>query len=264
MTEDRCDVIIKTWWNDLAFLSYALRFLEKNWQQPDSKIIVLANRNCSPVLESWGFPRDRFIYRYVDPWPDGNQFQCYLTLLADHFSDAEMFAFFDSDTMLVRPMTVNSRTWCGDPIIYAEPGSPDLSEDRALAHKLWFPIMKYWVGLEPQADYMFAFPFIYWADTLRAVRRLITNKTGQGLLESLYSSVPFHPANFVTHPFRFCEHNVISFWAATHELDRYHVRAIGEITEEERAHWPVKSYHSWTQWNTQTQCELESLLLATT
>src|SRR5271154_4072200 len=105
----RCDVIVKTWYNDLSFLSYALRFLDRNWKEPDSQIIILANSDCHPVIATWGFPTDRFKFYYLDPWIDTNQFQCYITLLADNFSDADLFAFFDSDTMLVRPMQVSDR-----------------------------------------------------------------------------------------------------------------------------------------------------------
>lgn len=256
----RCDVLIKSWFNDLSFLSYSLRFLNKNWLEPDSNIIVLANSDCKPVIDTWGFPSDRFKFFYVDPWPDGNQFQCYLTLLYDHFSDADLFAVFDSDTMLVRPMQVSDRMIDGRPVIFFEHHEDDLTADRVLAHELWLPIMEHWVGVEPHADYMFAFPFIYRAETIRAVRRLITAKTGKGVLESLYSSVPFNPGNFVAHPFKFCEHNVISFYAATYELEHYCLRDIKEITELERKHWPTKAYHSWTQWSEITQGELDAIL----
>lgn len=255
----RCDVLIKSWYNDLSFLSYALRFLDKYWQEPDSQIIVLANSDCQSVIETWRFP-DRFKYFYVDPWPDGNQFQGYLTLLYDHFSDADLFAVFDSDTMLLRPMKVSDRLIDGKPVIYYEPPTPGMPDDRVVAHRLWYPIMEHWVDIKPDADYMFAFPFFYRADTIRAVRRLITAKTSKGLLESLYSSIPFDPAKFLTHPFRFCEHNVISFYAATHELDRYHLRSILDVTDEERTHWPVRQYHSWTQWSPERAVEFEKML----
>jgi hypothetical protein len=182
-------------------LSYALRFLQKNWREPDSQIIVLANSDCQSVIETWGFSKDRFKYFYVDPWPDGNQFQCYLTLLYDNFSDADLFMVIDSDCMLTRPLQLSDWMVEGKPIIHYEPPTPGLADDRVVAHRLWFPIMEYWIGQKPQADYMFAFPFIYRAETIRAVRRLITKKTGKGVLESLYSAVPFDPAKFLSHHF---------------------------------------------------------------
>jgi hypothetical protein len=257
----RCDVVIKTWYNDLAFLSYALRFLEKNWLEPDSNVIVLANADCHRVIATWGFP-PRFKYFYVNPWPDGNQFQTYLTLLYDNFSDAEMFVVLDSDTMLVRPTRLKDLFKDDKPVIHCEHFHEGLLEDRVLAHKLWVPIMEHWLGQKPQADYMFAFPFLYYADSIAAVRRVITAKTGLGLLESLYSNAPFNPENFINHPFKFCEHNVISFYCALYEKERYYFRGIDEITDQERANWPVKAFHSWTQWSADTQETLEGMLAA--
>jgi hypothetical protein len=80
-------------------------------------------------------------------------------------------------------------------------------------------------------------------------------------LESLYIGVPFDPSKFITHPFKFCEHNVLSFAAATYELDRYHLRSILDVTDEERDHWPTRQYHSWSQWSPDRVNEFEEMLL---
>jgi hypothetical protein len=251
----RTDVIVKTWWGDLSFCSYCLRFLEKYWQEPESNILVLANRNCREVCESWRFsPRVR--YFYVDPWPDGNQFQCYLTFLADHFSDADLFAVFDSDCILTEPMRASDKLQEGKPIICYEPLSEMVKNPgRVMAVNLWFPIMEYWLGQRPTADFMCRFPMIYWAETIRGVRRLVTQKTGLGLLEALYSGVPYDPkVHFVEHPFKMCEHNVLGFYAHVHEPQRYHFMPMTE------RFWPVRQYHSWTQWSAERQNELEAML----
>jgi FkbM family methyltransferase len=252
----RCDVVIKTWYNDLCWISYALRFLERNWTEPDSNIIVLADANCQDVIRTWGFS-SRVRYFYCDPWPDGNQFQGYLTLLCDHFSDADLFAIFDSDTMLLEPMKAADRMSDGKPIIWYKPYSDDAASPvRAAARQMWGPIMERWLGVKPQADYMLRFPFLYWASSLRAVRRLITAKTGQGLLESLYSAVPYSPANFSSHPFKFCEHNVISFYCALYEPDRYSLCDASTAPRREI----IRHYHSWTNWSRETQAQLDGLL----
>jgi FkbM family methyltransferase len=252
----RTDVVIKTWWNDLAFCSYAIRFLEKYWQEAQSNIIVLADRNCHEVCRTWGFS-SRVRYYYVDPWPDGNQFEGYLTLLLDHFSDADLFAIFDSDTMLLEPMRVTELLTDGKPIIWFNPyDDNDTSPQRTVPRQMWAPIMERWLGVKPQADYMQRFPFVYWASSLRAVRRLITAKTGIGLLESLYSAVPYQPASFFSHPFKFCEHNVISFYCALHEQNRYELRDVNGATKPPN----VRQYHSWSQWNLETQRQLDHML----
>jgi FkbM family methyltransferase len=247
----RCDILLKTWFGDLCWISYALRFLERNWLQADSEIIVLAEPRCEQIIESWGFS-SRVKYFYCHPWPDGNQHQCYLTLLADHFSDAELFAVFDSDTMLLEPMRAANQMEDGKPIIYFRP-----YDDSApsMAQKMWGPLMEYWLRVKPQADYMQRFPFLYWASTIAAVRRLITARTGYNLVDSLYSDTPYNPANFGQHPFKFCEHNVIGFYAALHEPDRYVLRPVTQAPN-----WPVKQYHSWTDWSPERQAEFDRIL----
>jgi hypothetical protein len=254
MTSPRTDILLKTWWNDLAFCSYALHFLEKNWVEPNSNIIVLADNNCYPVIKDWGFS-ERVKYYYVAPWPDGNQFQVYLTFLADHFSDADLICVMDSDCMLLEPMRASDKMVEGKPILCYEPLEDMVKNPgRTLAANLWFPIMEHWLGERPQADYMSRFPFIYWTDTIRAVRRLVTNKTRIGFLEALYSDAPFKPETFVQHPFKMCEHNVLGFYAQLHEPERYHFQPVS------KQEWPVHQYHSWTQWSLETQAQLDKLL----
>jgi hypothetical protein len=251
----RCDVVIKTWYNDLCWLSYCLRFLELNWREPDSQIIVLANDDCRKVIETWRFG-PQFQYFFLEPWPDGNQFECYLTLLLDDFSDAEFFAIFDSDTMLERPMRLSDKMENGKPIIYYTPEEDlETTDVGRMARKLWFPLMEHWLDEKPVADFMVQFPFVYRADSIRAVRRLITAKTKRGLRDSLYSDTKFDPKKFADHPFKFSEHNVIGFHCYLNETDQYIFKPLGPETPN-----PVKIYHSWTQWNQDTQLELDTNL----
>jgi FkbM family methyltransferase len=253
----RCDVVIKTWYNDLSFCSYALRFLERNWTQSDSLIIVLANADCQEVTSTWGFSR-RVKYYFVDPWPDGNQFQGYLTLLADHFSDADLFAVFDSDTMLLEPMDLSMLTEDGKPILYYLPYRDGAPEAEAVPRRMWAPIMERWLGVIPRADYMQRFPFVYRASTLAAVRRRITDQTRRGLRDSLYSSTVYQgPQSFGTHPFKFCEHNVIGFYAALFETDSYVLKNLRGAGLP--ASWPVKQYWSWG-WSADVRDELDRIL----
>lgn len=254
----RCDVVIKSWYGDLCWLSYCLTFLEKNWQEPDSKIVVLADSNCRDVIRAWGFS-SRVRYFYVDPWPDGNQFQGYLTLTCDQFSDAELLAIFDSDTMLLERMDVGDLTNSdGNPFVWFLPYDyEDQSPWRSVPRLKWGPIMERWLGVRPQADYMQRFPFVYRRETLAAVRELIIKKTGRTVLESLYSDVPYAgPASFSTHPFKFVDHDVIGFYCALHESGRYALRDV----RYHSGHPRVVQYHSWTQWSPETRAQLDRLL----
>jgi FkbM family methyltransferase len=253
----KVDAVIKTWWNDLSFCSYCLRFLERNWTQENSNIIVLANADCQKVTDTWGFSA-RVRYFFLEPWPDGNQFQGYITLLADHFSDADLFAVFDSDTMLLEPMNLAMLTEQGKPILYYRPYQDGAPEHDAVPRRMWGPIMQHWLGVAPQADYMQRFPFVYRASTLRAVRRLVTGKTKKGLLESLYSPMPYNgPEDFAGHSFTWCEHNVISFYAALREPELY---CFKDLTGPGLPpSWPVKQYWSWG-WNESVMHELDAIL----
>jgi hypothetical protein len=245
------DVFVKTWWKDLSICCQALQFLERNWKHKNSNIIVLADRNCESVTKTWGVS-ERVKFYFLDPWPDGNGFQQYLTLLLDEFSEADLYAIFDSDTMLVGPMDLSMLLEDGKPIHYYQPYLAEITN----AQYKWSPIMERWLGVKPQADYMQGFPFLYRPDTIAAVRRLITSRTGSSVHDSLYSAVPYHgPASFVAHPFKFCEHNVMGFYAALHERDRYVFKDL--TTHPYR--WPVKQYWSWG-WNQNMLNELAQML----
>jgi FkbM family methyltransferase len=245
----RTDVVVKTWWGDLCWLSYALKFLYKNWKEPNSNFIVLADENCKSVLKTWGFPSS-VRYFYFKPWPDGNGFQQYLTLLCDNVSDADLFAIWDSDIMLTEPMQASDHMIDGKPIIWFDP-------NYTAGKQKWGPIMRHWLGATPEADYMQRFPFLYRASTLANVRRMITHWTGQGLEESLYSDTPYSPATFGTHPFKFCEHNVIGFYAWLFESDQYAFCNVHEHTWHQR----YRHYHSWSQWSAERMKELDNLYL---
>lgn len=246
----RADVFIKTWYGDLCWISYALRFLERNWVEPDSNIIVLANSDCRKIIETWGFS-SRVKYFYVDPWPDSNQFQGYLTLSLADYSDADIFVIFDSDTMLLEPIRLTDCLQDGDPIIWYLP----YSDANPVYERMWGPIMERWLGVVPQSDFMQRWPFVYRSSTLANVRRMITSRTRYGVRESLHSSVPYRPENFNHHPFKFCEHNVIGFYCSIHEPDRYKIR---DVRTQERN--PVRQYHSWSDWGPHRIAELDQLL----
>jgi FkbM family methyltransferase len=252
----RTDVVVKTWWGDLCWISYALKFLVKNWKEPESNFIVLADANCQSVIKTWGFPSS-VRYFYFEPWPDGNAFQTYLTLLCDNFSDADLFAIWDSDTMLIEPMQASDHMIDGKPIIWFD--RYDTAPNPSVPQLKWGPIMRYWLGVEPHADHMQRFPFLYRASTLANVRRLITSRTGQGLKDSLYSATPYSPATFGSHPFKFCEHNVIGFYAALHEPDQYAFCDVRGPTPPWRQRY--RQYHSWSQWSTERIRELDNLYL---
>lgn len=216
-------------------------------------IHVLANADCEAITRTWGFS-SRIKYHYVQPWPDFNQFAGYLVLTADHYSDASLCAFIDADSMLLKPLDLSGLLEDGKPVIwfrlYRDSGPATIMMPKIM----WAPIMRYWLGKEPDRDYMQRFPFVFRADTLLSVRRMIRAMSGMEPEKALYSEVPYSPASFSSHPYKMCEFNVISFFAHLHEADQYVFRDIETVGS-----WPVKQYWSWG-WNEQVRDELDALL----
>jgi FkbM family methyltransferase len=247
----KTDLFVRTHFGDLSFCSYCLRFLERFWIEPDCQIHVLTNPDCEQVTKTWGFS-DRVRYHFLKPWPDGNQFACYLVITADRFTDAEFCAFIDADCMLLQPLQASDLMENANPLIWYR--NYQDSGPVTVPRRMWAPIMRHWLQAEPQADYMQRFPFIFRTSTLRAVQEMIERRAGTTLEQALYSDVPYDPAKFLIHPFKMCEFNVISFYAHLHERDRYVFRDIETVKS-----WPVKQYWSWG-WDQHHQAEMDRLL----
>jgi hypothetical protein len=261
----KCDVVIKTWKPDLPWLAYCLRFLRKNWQERSSGIVILANEDCREGIASMhlngdsgvSYFRGERVY-YVRPWPDTYNFHMYVTMRADDFTDADLLLFVDSDLMLVEPASLDDFTTDGKPIIYYQRTAELEASKSPELHvhcRTWYPIMQEFFGHPPTRDYMTVFPMIYWAGTIQAVRRAITHKNGLGVEDALYSTRAFQPAAFVNHKFTFCDYEILGMWADINESYRY---CFVHASEQPRP--KTKLYHSWTEWNSRTQIELERML----
>lgn len=258
----KCDILIRTWKPDLPWLAYCLKFLRKNWREHSSGIVIVANEDCAPEMTGIMAPgadpnywRGERVY-YVKPWPDTSSFKCYLTLLADEFSDAELIMFLDSDHMLVRPAMLADFMEENCPVIYYRELAEMDDPTGRMAAKLWPPIMERYLGRAPTRDYMQLFPILYWTDSITSVRRLVAQRTGRSVHDALFSGTHFDVTRFGYHPHTFCEFNVLGFWCDLHEPKRYRFRAATPGGAQEK----VLVYHSWTQWNKDTQKELEKLL----
>lgn len=252
----RTDMFVRVHYGDLSFCSYCLRFLERNWLEEDSIIHVLANRDCEPVTRTWGFS-SRVKYHYFDPWPDHNQFAGFLVLTADGYSNASYLSFIDADSMLLHALRATDLlSEDGKPVIWYRHYQQSGPDTVMMPRRMWAPIMERWLGVRPDRDFMQRFPFTFRASTLWKLRQLIQKKTGISLETALYSDTPYSPQTFVSHPYKMCEFNVLSFFAYLHEPERYVFRDIETVHD-----WPVKQYWSWG-WDVPIRDELDRLLAA--
>ena len=252
----KADIFIRTWLPDLKWLAYCLRFLAKNWAGPGD-IHVIANRDCQDHCKQWA---DQATFHYVDPWPDTHEFKCFCALLPPVLSDADLILNIDSDHMLVERTVLDDFLYQGKPIIYYREHA-DMGD--YLGIRLWTPPVTYWLGQAPTRSYMISTPFAFWRSTISGLRKLIEQRSGRHYHEALYSEVPFQVQNFIQHPKRFPDWEVLGFYAQLHEPELYHFQDPGTCVpgypEPGKSRW--RTYHSWTAWNAQTIAEMDRLLL---
>lgn len=245
----RCDIVIKTWFNDLGWLKYSLRFLAKNWLATDSRTIVLADEDCRDTIEAWGLTRvDVF---YVRPWSDGYTHAMVTKTTADEYSDADLILLWDSDVMMTNPLSLKSMMENGLPILRFTDYN---SFEKEYPHAPWRKVVRRLFLTEPVFYYTFL-PALYWRSSFQAMRRYLARLHHRNFLDLTYSNVPFYPERFNSHPITFADHEALGFYCRLAERKRYVFKP-----ETERFDCWGKQYHSWTQWNEKTRSELENAL----
>lgn len=234
---------------DLHWLSYSLRFLRRNFKELGTPIVVRLEPDCREIVETWTVPNVQYIY--VEPWPDGYQFQMYQKLIADTHTDAELIILVDSDLMLFRPVFLDDIVIDGKiPIDYLPwPESPE-------AERVWRKPTSRLMGLDLGADLMAGAPFPFWRETFGKVRSHIETINRMSFGEALYSTTPFTTAGFHRHPFRWSDYEAMNLYASTFERDRYFLRH----RREQPAPWPWRLYWSRGDWSAELQAEFERRL----
>jgi hypothetical protein len=246
-----CDIVIRTWKNDLHWLEYSLAFLKKNWLEP-GRIIVIANSDCRERCQYWSGPGE---FVYIDPWPDTHEFKCYCSLMSPELSEADLIMNVDSDSMLMTKSSL-SDFLAGDVPIINFRNHTDLGD--YLGIRLWSPLLQHWLGVPPIRSYMMQPPFLFWRSTIAAVRSLIETVSGQSVRDALYSEQPFEYHRFLEHPKKFPDWEVMGFYAELHEPSRY---AWNDLTANP-GQCRYKYYHSWTHWTPQIVAEMDHSLMA--
>ena len=93
-------IFIKTWFNDLEWLTYCLCSIRK--YAPQYKVVIVADDNCKKVIDSWNLTKEK-VY-YVRPTMDGYIYQQWIKLKAFEFVDTEWVMFLDSDCILTETL----------------------------------------------------------------------------------------------------------------------------------------------------------------
>ena len=249
----KCDVVIKTWFNDLCWLRYCLRFLAKNWLANNSRTIILADEDCREEIQSWSLTDEEVFY--VQPWADGYSHAMVTKTTADEYSDAELVMLLDSDVMLTEPSYPELMMEGGRPVIRFLDYETFLKQ---YPHAPWRQVVQKLFLTNPLLYYTFV-PALYWRSSFQAMRRHLARLHHRNFLDLTYSDVPFYPENFGSHPISFADHESLGFYCQLAEPNHYVFKPYSEHYSEQLPSWG-KQYHSWTQWNEETEAELEKLL----
>jgi hypothetical protein len=246
----RCDIVIVSHKRDLHWLSYCLQFLQKNWREPNSKIIVRLEEDCREIVKDWRVP---VTYRYVKKWPDGYTFQMYQKMISDDYSDADLLMLMDSDLMLLKPTKLSDLLQDGKPVIEYV----DWEDDSVkVAEQVWRGCTSQAMGIDLDRDYMIRTPSIYWRDTFSRVRQRIVRTTGKGFYESIYSDVPFTAENFMVHPMKIADFEALNLYAVKFQPEKY----VLIRRDERQGEWPFHLYWSHGDWSPKVHELLEQTL----
>jgi hypothetical protein len=237
-------IFIKSWREDLKWLRYCLRFLEKNWREPKSEVVVMLDKDCRDQFDFNDY--DMELRRlYVEPWLDGYSHAMFSKACADMYCMSDKILLMDSDCMLLTPADARIFTEGTLPII------PWITYDDHQAiypHSPWQKVVEKVMKVRSEKHYMPVQPILYWANTLHDMRRHIVEiHEAEKFSDVVYSGVPFTPKNFGTHPISFVDYDCIGLYAALYEPERYVFRHQSLLRPN-----PFKQFHSWTEWHEST------------
>jgi hypothetical protein len=244
-------IFIKSWREDLKWLRYSLRFLEKNWMEPEGEVVVMLDTDCRGGINTQDYELNLKL-SYEDPWPDGYSHAMYCKACADLCCVGESIILMDSDTMLLE--RCDSRVFFGDlPII------PWVSYDehnRVFPHSPWQRVTERVMKIKSPRHYMPTMPILYWADTMQAMRSHIMGLHGtSSFKDAVYSDRVFKPWTFGEHPITFVDYDCLGLYAERFEGHRYIFRHVSQVPPS-----PFKQFHSWTEWNEATPGILDRCL----
>lgn len=235
-----CSIFIKTWKADLCWLKYCVRFLEKNWKESSTELVIVADKDCADELAEEQLPLDGKIH-FCEPWRDGYSHAMYIKACADEYCHSDHILLLDSDAMLQVPGDLGAFIIGKRPVI-AWVSYPEHLRKHPMSP--WQRVTERIMQMKPWQHFVERMPVLYFADTLKRMRQFVSAQWGGIPFETLVrSDVEFDYEKFLHHPISFVDYDVISFYASLYEGDQYAFRHTSELGKS-----PFTSYHSWTEW----------------
>jgi hypothetical protein len=259
-------IFVKACRSQLNWLCYCLQFLEKNWVEPKTEIVVMLDEDCKDVIQTWG-PIKNVIYIYCQPWPDTYMHALWCKANADMFTRGDPIILLDCDTILTDKASLENymeaalNEWEID-LYYLDWTQRG---DDGVAQKLWTKVVKESTGFDLERDYMVSRPWIFWRSTYAGAREIVEKHRNLPFYAATYSTIPFDHLNYLDHPFTFCDLQNLGYYAAHFEPERYWVQDFKEVKDDIEP--PVykdrfKDYWSHTSWTAELVNHLDGLLTA--
>lgn len=228
MQAPKIGIFVKSFWNDLGWLSYSLQLLEKFWQGPDPSVVVMLDKDCEKVTKLWGLRWARYLY--VQPWEDGYSHAMAMKACADqHLPGCDLILLLDSDTVLCGPCGLEDLLEDGRPVLEFRRWN-DFDSRLVVSQTKWQPVVRRSTGLELAVDFMVGYaPRLYWRSTFGLVRDVVETHFEKPFVEAVHSEIPYDWRKFLEHPTTFCENQTLGMIATLMEPDRYAIRNPDEV-----------------------------------
>jgi hypothetical protein len=193
------DIVIRSYRGDFGWLAYALRSLHAK-SSGFGQIHVVVPQGDKHLLADLTAEKLYGCPAYSDDYL-GQQIT---KLLADTYSGADYIMHWDSDTVLMAPLTPSDLIVDGKPIIYYEPY-------ESVGREPWQPIVTEILGWSPEHEFMRRHPFVYPRWLYAEVRAFLEERYGQSLENYI-----------VSRPYRsFTEFNVLGAYAWARHRNKF-------------------------------------------
>jgi hypothetical protein len=231
-------IFIKSWLNDLGWLSYSLKFLEANWDEPDTEVVLVLDENCRNKTNFSSLTLPVRIH-YVEPWPDGYSHAMFTKTCADQFCQGEYILLTDSDCMLLEPADRQKLMWEDKPLITYVTYEEHL---KMYPNSPWRKITERLMDQPAELHFMAHCATLYRRDTFLGLRDYLAGLHDVPYEKLVYSGVPFDPKNFNHHPISLMDYDLLGAFAHIYQPDLYTFKHANSVPPD-----VFIQFHSWTK-----------------
>lgn len=231
------DIFIRTYSDDLKWLSYSLKSIHKFCTGFRDIIIVIPESQLN-LLQGFNLTREKIITCPL--YKDDYLGQQVTKLYADEYSDADYILYTDSDTLFTIPSDAKDFIRDGSPLILKT------KYEKAETAIAWKAVTEKALGFKVDFEFMRRLPFCYHSSTLKSLRVYMKEKHGEELEKYIK----------VQHNRQFSEFNVVGAFADKFEQDKYTF----QDTDDGLPTLYVRQFWSWGGLTQEVMLEIEDIL----